>query len=226
MLAKNLIVVGAALVASAFAQGRLAFTSTPGTAVQGSTYNVTWSGGDGSAVTLTLRKGDPNDLETIGILGQSIMTDSYEWEVADSLEPDDDYALQITQRQDVINYSGLFSIVAGNGTNSTAATTTTPPSNSSSSTTTFIGSSAGTGTALPRNTTFSSPTISPTTSLEPAVTQHETQTESVATTTTPATTTTAGASAATSAPVGGSAAHLASSMALVMGVFAAIMFSN
>ncbi|KIV89813.1 hypothetical protein PV10_07185 [Exophiala mesophila] len=223
MLAKNLFVVGAALVASAFAQGRLAFTSTPGTAVQGSTYNISWSGGDGSAVTLTLRKGDPNDLETIGILGQSIMTDSYVWEVSDSLEPDDDYALQITQRQDVINYSGLFSIIAGN---STAASTTTPPSNSSSSTTTFIGSSAGTGTALPRNTTFSSPTISPTTSLEPAVTQHETQTESVATTTTPAATTAAGASATTSAPVGGSAAQLASSMALVMGVFAAIMFSN
>lgn len=89
MLATNLFVVGAALVASVVAQGRLAFTSTPGTAVQGSSYNISWSGGDGSAVTLTLRKGDPNDLETIGILGQGIISDSYEWEVSDSLEPDE-----------------------------------------------------------------------------------------------------------------------------------------
>lgn len=61
-----------------------------------------------------------------------------------------DYALQITQGQDEINYSGLFSVVAGNGTSSS----TNAPGNSTASITATSNLSAGTGTALPRNTTF------------------------------------------------------------------------
>lgn len=37
-------------------------------------------------VTLTLRKGDPNDLETIEILADGVRGSSYEWEVDDDLD--------------------------------------------------------------------------------------------------------------------------------------------
>ncbi|KAK5056144.1 hypothetical protein LTR84_012697 [Exophiala bonariae] len=220
MLFGKAFFASASLITCALAQARLAFESVPAVAVTGETYNITWGGGDGSAVTITLRKGDPNDLTTVGILGEGISRDFFEWEVSDSLKPDDDYALQITQGQDAINYSGLFTINAGNGT--TSNSTTTAAGNSTASITSTGTLSAGTGTALPRNTTFISPTISATTSLEPGTTQHASTSSSSRATSSSAPT----AAATTGAPNSGEAGQLASSMALVMGVFAAVMFSS
>ncbi|KEF59468.1 uncharacterized protein A1O9_04312 [Exophiala aquamarina CBS 119918] len=153
MLLSKALFASASLITGALAQTRIAFQSVPAVAVTGQTYNVTWGGGDGTAVTITLRKGNPDDLSTIGILGEGITKDFFDWEVARTLTPDDDYALQITQGQDEINYSGLFSIVAGNGTSSNS-TSTNAPGNSTASITATSNLSAGTGTALPRNTTF------------------------------------------------------------------------
>lgn len=88
MLFAKTLLLGASLITQALAQ-KIAFQSTPAVAVQGETYNVTWGGGDGTAVTITLRKGSPTDLDTIGILAEGITTDSFAWEVATSLEPDE-----------------------------------------------------------------------------------------------------------------------------------------
>ena len=38
-------------------------------------------------VTITLRKGDPNDLDTIGVLADKVEGSSYLWEVSQTLEP-------------------------------------------------------------------------------------------------------------------------------------------
>lgn len=77
------------LITCALAQTRIAFQSVPAVAVTGETYNVTWGGGDGSAVTITLRKGNPNDLTTVGILGEGITKDFFPWAVSDDLKPDE-----------------------------------------------------------------------------------------------------------------------------------------
>ena len=88
MLFSKAILLGASLVTCALAQ-KPAFSSVPAVAVQGETYNITWGGGDGSAVTITLRKGDPNDLSTIGILAEGISAYFFAWEVSTSVEPDE-----------------------------------------------------------------------------------------------------------------------------------------
>src|SRR5690242_18958741 len=82
-------VASATRISCALAQARLAFESVPAVAVTGETYTVSWGGGDGSAVTSTLRKGDPDDLTTVGILGEGITRDFFEWEVSDELTPDE-----------------------------------------------------------------------------------------------------------------------------------------
>ena len=89
LFAKAALLSAASLLTLAFAQEKIAFASLPAVAVQGETYNVTWGGGDGTAVTLTLRKGDPNDLSTIGILAEGISADFFEWDVSKSLDPDE-----------------------------------------------------------------------------------------------------------------------------------------
>ena len=63
------LLVGAVLVALSVAQqSTIAFTSVPASVTAGQSYNLTWGGGDGEAVTITLRKGDPTNLQTIEVL--------------------------------------------------------------------------------------------------------------------------------------------------------------
>jgi len=230
MFSTKALLMGASLVAYALAQTKIAFTSVPAVAVAGDSYNITWGGGDGSAVTITLRQGDPNDLNTIATLADGVTENFFLWKVSESLDPASDYALQITQGQDGINYSGLFSIAGGSGSSTISFTGTTTATASSNATARLTSTTDR--TALPRNTTISSPTITHTTSLTPAATQHQSSdpfdfgsTSTTASfdfgggTSTSSAPTTA---ATTSAPSGG-AAQLGSSAALVMGVFAAVM---
>ena len=60
----------AALAACAVAQTtKLAFTTFPSNIVQvGKPVTVRWAGGDGSPVTITLKKGASTDLKTVKIL--------------------------------------------------------------------------------------------------------------------------------------------------------------
>jgi hypothetical protein len=99
---------------------------------------------------------------------------SYEWHVSNSLATASDYALQITQGQSEINYSGLFSIVGGTGSSSitysttqTSNATATSSINKTSSLSISTAASIGTSLTMPRNTTFSSATLS-LTSLPPS----------------------------------------------------------
>ncbi|EXJ88380.1 hypothetical protein A1O1_05310 [Capronia coronata CBS 617.96] len=161
MLTLGTLLLGLTFVACAVGQTKIAFTSVPAIAVAGESYNITWGGGDGSPVTVTLREGDPDDLKTVTTLADGVTDEFFLWDVSESLAAASDYALQITQGQDDINYSGLFSSTGGSSTprnSSTSATTTTAAvvAGNSTSSATDVGTyaSAGTGTALPRNTTF------------------------------------------------------------------------
>lgn len=89
MLFGKVFFASTSLITCALAQTRIAFQSVPAVAVTGETYNVTWGGGDGSAVTISLRKGNPNDLKTVGILGEGITKDFFPWAVSDDLTPDE-----------------------------------------------------------------------------------------------------------------------------------------
>ncbi|OAP63560.1 hypothetical protein AYL99_02787 [Fonsecaea erecta] len=226
-LSGKLLLLSASLITHALAQARIAFTSVPALVVAGQSYNISWAGGDGSPVTITLREGDPNDLKTIATLADGVTEDFFVWDVSKSLATASDYALQITQGQDSINYSGLFSIADGSGTSTisySGLSTTTGATNATTSvisTTSTAIASLGKSTIIPSNTTFSSATLSATTSTSfiPAVTQHMTSTSASSSSESPPSSTSAAptAAATTSVPDAGAAGQLGSSAALVLG---------
>lgn len=212
------LVAVAASLTTALAQVNIAFTSTPVAVVVGQQVNITWGGGDGvTPVTITLRKGDPQNLQTISTLTSTGSDGYYLWTPDASLATGSDYALQITQGQSDINYSGPFAIIGGTGPSSisySGLSTLTSASMNSSITSMTTGASMGTGVPISRNTTFSSQSLTSTTSEESRTTSR-----------TATSTGTATDSAETTAPTGG-AAQLASSLALALGVVAAVVFLN
>ncbi|KIW83540.1 hypothetical protein Z517_02785 [Fonsecaea pedrosoi CBS 271.37] len=232
----KLLLLSASLATHVLAQARIAFTSVPAVVVAGQSYNISWAGGDGSPVTITLREGDPDDLKTIATLADSVTENSFVWNVSLSLVTASDYALQITQGQDSINYSGLFSIAGGSGTSTISLSGLTTPTSSGNATASLISptstgiASSGRSTIFASNMTFSSATLSSTSSsnLIPAVTEHMTSSSSSlssSSTSQPSSTSEAPTAAATTTvPDAGAAGQLGSSAALVLGVFAAVMF--
>merc|ERR1711881_638803 len=58
-----------AAYAAAQAAGQLAFTTLPGSIQAGQSYTLEWAGGDATApVTIILRQGDPNNLDTVSTI--------------------------------------------------------------------------------------------------------------------------------------------------------------
>jgi len=57
----------AAFAVAVLAQN-IAFTSVPTSVTVGQTYDITWSGGDSSPVTIILRSGSSNNLQTISTI--------------------------------------------------------------------------------------------------------------------------------------------------------------
>lgn len=144
MLFTRLAVTSAALFAVALAQTKVAFTSVPAVVRAGDSYNITWGGGNGDPVSLTLRKGNPDDLETIEVLADNVRGNSYEWTVDEDLDTASDYALQIVQGLNNINYSGQFSVSGGRGSSSIPYTASSTSTSSENSTTTTSGESSRT----------------------------------------------------------------------------------
>ena len=68
MLFKTIFSI-AALASAAIAQTTpVAFTGTPNPAQVGVPTTITWAGGNGGPVTITLRKGNPSNLATVAVL--------------------------------------------------------------------------------------------------------------------------------------------------------------
>ena len=76
------LLAAAPFVAYAIAQSsKVAFTSLPATIEAGNSFNISWAGGDGSSVTLTLRRGNPGDLDTVATIASNIDGYWYNWNV-------------------------------------------------------------------------------------------------------------------------------------------------
>lgn len=230
--------VGALATLAAAQSSVLSFTRVPNPVTAGQPQAITYSTNDTSSpVTILLRKGSSNNLQTVSILTQSAIGGQYIWTPASNLETASDYALQITQG-DQANYYGPFSVQGGTGmaSSSSSGSMSMTSSMASSSSGAVIGGmsmsssrnasgitsapmSAGTGASMSRNQTMSSATLSNSMTSRPA-----------------ASTSSAGGagfqsgSSTTSAPAGstGGASGITtagSAVALVFGAAAAVLFA-
>ncbi|KAL8720676.1 MAG: hypothetical protein Q9225_002505 [Loekoesia sp. 1 TL-2023] len=121
---KFLLVAATAVVAVVAQSRQIAFTSTPASVTAGSSVTLRWGGGDDSQpVTITLKRGDTNNLQTVSLITGSATGNSYTWNVPSSLPNGDDYAFQINQGVDDVNYSGRFTLSGGSTASTTPSTT-------------------------------------------------------------------------------------------------------
>ncbi|PGH26802.1 hypothetical protein AJ80_01568 [Polytolypa hystricis UAMH7299] len=219
------VFTGALLVAAALAE--LKFTTFPPPVVEvGKPYELTYDGTDAD-VTVTLRRGPSKNLHDVEVVTTSATGGSFTWTPKTSLTDGDDYALQISADGEDDNYTAQFAVTGGTGkeepTTSTASETATATASETETETATVTTSAtditttsapgtissGTSTVLSRNTTFSAPT----------------RTLSTAITITPtanATTTAAPSEVPDNAAIRG----VASPLALVLGVAAALFYLN
>ncbi|EEH17608.1 hypothetical protein PABG_00171 [Paracoccidioides brasiliensis Pb03] len=211
------LVASALLVAAAVAQG-ISFTSFPDKVQVGDPVTVTWTGGTGAPVTITLRRGPREDLKDVQILTTSGKGGSFTWTPGSELENGNNYALQISQGTDV-NYGSLFSISGGSGTGDDKTT--------SSSVTTSQTTSLSRSSSTPATTTTHAPSTA-TPSGYPTASLNRTTTAGPRTRTTSVIITPSGPKSAppTPTPTTGGAAVMSSSFALIMGVLAAFAYLN
>ncbi|KAL8795541.1 MAG: hypothetical protein Q9195_001962 [Heterodermia aff. obscurata] len=122
----KILFVSASFVAATTA--KIAFTTLPTAVEAGVPTKLTWGGGDDSQpVTITLKQGPSTDLVTVAVITGKATGTSFEWTPSKSLPDGDDYALQISQGPDDVNYTGEFTLSGGS-----AAVPTTSASLSSS----------------------------------------------------------------------------------------------
>ncbi|KAF2773234.1 hypothetical protein EJ03DRAFT_323741 [Teratosphaeria nubilosa] len=170
MFTKSLI-LGAFAGFAAAQSASLTFTSVPDSITEGQAVTLKYTTNDASSpVTITLRKGDSNNLQTVSTLTTDSTGGSYEWTPETSLESGSNYALQITQGSET-NYYGPFSITGQNTSSSSSASpdaygSSAPSANMTTPTTMppavgTVGTiSGGTGTPMSRNTTMSTAALS------------------------------------------------------------------
>ncbi|KAK8218382.1 Ser-Thr-rich glycosyl-phosphatidyl-inositol-anchored membrane family-domain-containing protein [Phyllosticta capitalensis] len=219
-------IVGAlALVASAVAQSAdVSLTEYPSNVQAGQTYTIKYTATDLSKpCTLTLRRGDPNDLSTVATITTNAVGGSYEWKADSNLVAGKDYAFQIQQGSQ-INYSGQFT-VKSDAVGSTPVSGTTPIMTPTSMSTIFNNSTIKTpmtpmtpfnATATPIRTPINNSTVrTPVTPTTPG---------GGAATTGPLGTGNQGATGTGRAPTSGAVSMATSSFSLVFGIFAAIVF--
>ncbi|KAL8944983.1 MAG: hypothetical protein Q9211_000416 [Gyalolechia sp. 1 TL-2023] len=126
---KSLLVGAAAIVAVIAQSSPIAFTSTPASVQAGRSVVLRWGGGDeNQPVTITLKRGDSNNLRTVSLITGSATGTSYTWTVPTDLPDGDDYALQINQGVDDVNYSGRFSLSGGSTASSSISSSSTATS--------------------------------------------------------------------------------------------------
>lgn len=231
------LLAGAALVAAAVAQdGRLSFTSFPEDVSVGEPVTVTWAGGIPSEpVTITLRRGVSDNLDDVAVLTSTATGGSYTWDPSEDLADGEDYALMISQGEEV-NYTNQFSIEGGSGSDSPSGSETTgaatdsasitltlssaTPSTTDEATTTTEAETSAVTTSAPSTSGFS--TITPprnTTSSEPTLSSTLLVTNTPSPTS-PSETTPADPDSAASS------AFISSPLALIVTVLAAIAYFN
>ena len=74
------------VLASVLARSKFDDDSLPASVDVGSSFNITWAGGDGSPVTLTLRRGNPNDLDTVTTIASNVDGYWYNWNIPSTIQ--------------------------------------------------------------------------------------------------------------------------------------------
>lgn len=223
----EIAVSGAALLAAAFA---IELNEVPSSIVAGETYTITYSPKDDVPTTFVLRKGDPNNLDTVGTLTTSATGGSFAWTVDANLPNGDDYAIEIIQG-DEFNYSGLIPLTGGTDEEEETSTSGYPTGTLSSTTpssTPVSSETPVTTTGTANATTTEVSTITSASSVS-GIISSTLGSNSTITSATLSRSTTGGASATTSSgppeQTENAAALLgASPIALIMGAIAAMAY--
>ncbi|KAF2754141.1 hypothetical protein EJ05DRAFT_504252 [Pseudovirgaria hyperparasitica] len=214
----SLLVGATALVSFVAAQSNtLILTGVPNEVEAGQTYTLTYVAPEiDEPVTITLREGDSGNLNTIATLTSSATGGTYQWTVAGDLFNSADYALQITQG-DQINYTGKIALSGGSGeqpeSSSSDAPSSTPTPTPSSIASSTVHSSAVVTTPIT--------TPSPTHNNSTMITSATPSPSSAGSPTNPGQTTGTGPSAPTDT---GAAVNLKSPAALVLGAIVALAY--
>lgn len=177
-------------------------------------------------VTITLKRGSANNLQTVSLITGNASGNSYTWTPSSDIENGSDYALQITQDDTDINYTGLFTISGGKASSgstlSASSTASSYASSSANSTTTVTAIPSGTapasagvtGASASRNTTLSRATLTASSSASSSGSSE-------------ATATTSGSPSGTTSPspsASNAAVNIASNFGLLLAGFAAVAY--
>ncbi|KAI1773985.1 Ser-Thr-rich glycosyl-phosphatidyl-inositol-anchored membrane family-domain-containing protein [Hypoxylon cercidicola] len=119
----------------------------------GKAFEVTWSDATGP-VTLTLKDGPSENLETVGELTSGETGESYTWVPSSSL-PSGTYALEISDGTDV-NYSKQFEVTGGSASSSSSSSSSVSSTASSTSTSSTVSSTTVSSTTSSASATTSS----------------------------------------------------------------------
>lgn len=229
---KALLFGSAALVSLVAAQDEpLALTVVPESVEAGQPVTIEYSGDPNVPTTLTLRKGDPNDLDTVETITTSGTGGTITWTPSESLESGEDYALEISQGEDQVNYSGQIVVTGGTGAptedddtsttqsvatvteSATASPTESATETASESTTVTVTETAESTRSVVATTVRSNTTMTTSTSTSTNTRETSSRTSGSATGTRTA--------AATET---GSAAQLSGNFAFALGAFAAVAY--
>ncbi|OCL06854.1 hypothetical protein AOQ84DRAFT_68994 [Glonium stellatum] len=203
----------------------LFFTQVPTSVTVGNSYTLEWKTADTTTpVTITLRKGPAGTLQTISTLTSTATGGTYTWIPDKSLADGSDYALMITQGNQ-INYSGHIALSGGSPS---AISSAASASASSSASAASVSQSVLSLTTITGNSTASA-----TASISAASTGKGNSTVSTATLSVTAKTTIAATSGSTGtqtasqgAPTGAAGQLGSSPVALIFGAVAAMVYLN
>ncbi|KAL3417641.1 hypothetical protein PVAG01_10651 [Phlyctema vagabunda] len=176
----------AALASLVAAQNPFTFT-TLSSITAGQPFDITWapSTGDVQTVTLILRQGDPNNLNTVTTIAAGIEnTGSFSWTPPTTLVNGDGYAFEIQNDLNpaINNYSNQFSISSPNtvtpSSTAAASTSSSAVTSTSVSASTTTGSTTGTSTVSNDSTTSTGTSTGATTGTSSSTTVRTTTTRS------------------------------------------------
>ncbi|KAH7060789.1 hypothetical protein B0J12DRAFT_344140 [Macrophomina phaseolina] len=244
-----------ALISSAVAQS-VSFTNVPTSVEAGRTYVIEYNAPAGQSVSIILRKGNPDDLDTITTLTSDSTGGSFSWTVPSNLESDNDYAFEI-RGAGGDNFSGQFSLSGGSGSttsSSSASATSSASASASASTSASASASSSESSTITASASLSSAasslsslisaansTLASLTSINATITSSNATATPSSNSTTTLRTSTATSTATESSRTGGSATasstggaptsgasmpNMASPVALILGAVAAIVFLN
>ncbi|XDG06884.1 hypothetical protein ABKA04_006499 [Annulohypoxylon sp. FPYF3050] len=153
----------------------------------GKPFDITWTDAAG-AVTLTLKNGDSDNLQTVGEITSGQTGESYTWTPSTSLASGT-YALEINDGTEV-NYSKQFEITGGSSSSSASSTSSKTSTVSSTASSTTVSSTTSSSSSASASSTSSSASASTTsgsstsasTTLASSTTSAASQTSSAAST--------------------------------------------